>query len=251
MNFVVLCWNVQNPSIERAGKQFLWLRKQPANIFVLTECKRSEGCLFLERCFQTYGYRVIFPKPMENEYGVLVASKDKLTPSIFSEHLDYLPTRVNSVIMPYFNAQIEVIGLYAPSRGFDTGERKDKKKHFLSSFLKALGTAPIPALHRILCGDFNILEPEHIPHYMEFEDWEYYFYCALEKYQLQDAFRYLHPAAKEYSWFGRSGDGYRYDHCFVSPGLVPLIDQCYYLHEPRELKLSDHSAMITILKLKH
>jgi len=54
--------------------------------------------------------------------------------------------------------------------------------------------------------------------------------------------------AQEYSWIGRTGDGYRYDHCFVSHGLLSLINECRYLHEPRNFKLSDHSAMYIKIK---
>lgn len=42
---------------------------------------------------------------------------------------------------------------------------------------------------------------------------------------------------------GRTGDGYRYDHAFCSHSLRDLITDCGYLHQPREQKLSDHSAL--------
>lgn len=95
----------------------------------------------------------------------------------------------------------------------------------------------------------NILEPDHHPHYSFFEGWEYAFYKDLSRYHLGDAFRYLHPLIREYSWVGRTGNGYRYDHCFVSDGLLPKVKKCFYLHEPRKLRLSDHSAIITEIGL--
>jgi len=248
----IFCWNIQNPSLERVGKQFSWLHRQSADVFVLTECKNSKGCLFLEKCFQGYGYHVIFPKPIGDEYAVLIASKHRLTPSTFSNYVDYLRPRVASVKIAYSADEFEIIGVYIPSRdsyekpGRSFVQKRERKRTFVNSLLSALELAPVHT-HRVFCGDFNILEPDHVPHYPVFEDWEYGFYRAMKKYQLKDAFRHLHPTAQEYSWVGRSGDGYRYDHSFVSLDLVPLIDKCYYLHEPRELKLSDHSALITIL----
>ena len=256
-NFIVFTWNIGGPSLERARKQYEWLKEQPADVFVLTECKRSDGCLFLERSFegrtverflQDVGYHVAFPKPSGNEYGVLIASKHKLTPSTLSDRVDYLRPRVNSVTVSYGSERIEVIGLYLPSRGFDIEKRWEKKKRFVDGFLQALEETPIPP-RRILCGDYNVLEPDHKPHYPDFEDWEYGFYLALRKYQLRDAFRHMHPTAQEYSWFGLSGNPYRYDHCFMSSNLIPLVDRCYYSHEPRELGLSDHSALVTILTI--
>lgn len=71
-NFSILTWNVGGPSLERAKKQFQWLEKQPVDVLVLTECKNSYGCLFLERSFKNQNLctiaenkvnNVIFPKP--------------------------------------------------------------------------------------------------------------------------------------------------------------------------------------------
>ena len=243
--FVLFCWNIGNPSLERAGKQASWLRKQLADVLVLTECKLSKGCLFLEKYFQAYRYQVVFPKPDGKEYGVLIASKHQIVSTGFSAQVDYLRSRVVSVSVkvPYFADGFEIIGIYVPSRD-SSYEKKDRKKRFLNSLLGALETTPTSP-YRIFCGDFNILEPDHVPHYSIFENWEYDFYRALAKYQLHDAFRHLNPKTQEYSWVGRKGDGYRYDHCFVSLDLLSLVRDCYYLHEPRAEKLSDHSALIT------
>jgi len=43
------------------------------------------------------------------------------------------------------------------------------------------------------------------------------------------------PNTQDYSWFGREGNGYRFDHIFISQSL--------YIHEPRLQKISDHSIM--------
>lgn len=242
--FSILCWNIGNPSIQRATTQAQWLRERPEDILVLTETKRSKGCSFLEQYFQAYGYNVVFPKPEEREFGVMIISKNLLTPTRYSEHIDYLQSRVVSVkVVDY---EVEIIGIYVPSRN-SSYEKKEKKKRFLKSLTDALEIhAPIPKW--IFCGDMNILEPSHIPHYPIFENWEYEFYRCLSKYQLKDAFRYFNPKAQEYSWVGRTGDGYRYDHCFISENLLPSVVRCFYLHEPREKRLSDHSAIITEFK---
>ena len=70
----------------------------------------------------------------------------------------------------------------------------------------------------------------HFEH-VHYHDWEYAFYSKLQDSGLIDAFRELHPEAKEYSWVGRSNDGYRFDHSFVSPDLLPKLKDCRYLHE--------------------
>ena len=248
-NFSLFCWNIANPSVERVSRQVEWLRKRPEDVLVLTEAKQSEGCIFLERYFQAYGYNVVFPKPEGKEFGVIIVSKHSLTPSNFSAQVNYLQARVVSAKLNLPSGELEIIAAYVPSRD-SSREKIDKKKRFLKSLANALEVAPRFS-GRIFCGDLNILEPNHIPHYPFFEEWEYDFYRNLiTKYQLKDAFRYFHPSTQEYSWVGRTGDGYRYDHCFVSGNLLLLLKKCYYLHEPREMRLSDHSALITELDLQ-
>ena len=245
--FSLFCWNIANPSLERASKQAEWLRKRSENILVLTEAKQSKGCIFLERYFRAYGYNVVFPKPEGKEFGVIIVSKYSLTPSNFSAQVNYLQARAVSIKLNLPSGELEIIGVYVPSRD-SSHEKIDKKKRFLKGLANALETTPRFS-NRIFCGDLNILEPAHIPHYPFFEEWEYDFYSNLTKHQLGDAFRYLYPLIQEYSWVGRTGDGYRYDHCFVSENLFPLLKRCYYLHEPREIRLSDHSALIVELNL--
>ena len=64
------------------------------------------------------------------------------------------------------------------------------------------------------------------------------------KRKLNDAFRLLNPTINDHSWFGRSGNGYRFDHFFVSGDIKPKILSCNYIHQPRINKLSDHSIML-------
>lgn len=244
--FSVFCWNIANPSEERAGKQASWLLRRPEDVLVLTEAKQSKGCTLIERYLIAMGYNIIFPKPIPREYGIIIIAKQPMITTGFADLVEYIPSRVASIKVN----ELEVIGVYVPSRGFDEGSILAKKQHFVKDLSNAL-TKSSPAKNRIFCGDLNVIEPNHIPCYKHFKDWEYNFYQNLsKKHQLCDAFRRLHPEIQEHSWFGRSGDGYRYDHCFVSDDLVNAIEKCYYLHEPRETKLSDHSAMILELNFE-
>jgi exodeoxyribonuclease-3 len=245
----IFCWNIANPSLKRAEAQAAWLRKQGADALVLTECKNSEGCRFLERYFQAYGYNVIFPRLEDNEHGVFIASRHKIASTGFSDSVDYIRSRVVSVSLrvPQFPRELEIIGVYVPSRD-SSNEKTERKKRFVNSLLNCLRNYTIHS-NLILCGDLNVLEPSHIPYYSVFQDWEYNFYTALIKCNMKDAFRYLNPDQQEYSWVGYKGDGYRFDHCFVSADLLPYLQDCYYLHETRTQQLSDHSALIVKLIL--
>jgi exodeoxyribonuclease-3 len=168
-------------------------------------------------------------------------------PGTWASRLNYLPARAASLVVPIGNAAgVEVIGLYVPSR--DASEVKVvRKRRFLESCLAAFTSSAAqddPAGgQQVLLGDLNLLEPDHQPHYPFFHPFEYAFYRRLADLGLVDAFRHLHPGQVEHSWVGRTGDGYRYDHAFVSKGLLDALDGCAYLHQPRHLRLSDHSAL--------
>jgi exodeoxyribonuclease-3 len=241
-----ICWNLGNPSIDRAKKQATWLNAQHFDLLLLTECKKSEGCLFIERYFQNLRYHVIFPKPENNEYGVMIISKFNLELSNFSKFMTFLSDRVISVKIPLSENKVEVIVTYVPSRNA-TDVKIARKKQFLENLLSCFEKNPKPS-SRIFCGDFNILEPDHDPHYAFFEQWEYDFYSKLSHYDMKDIYRHFYPTEKEYSWVGRTNDGYRYDHFFASMDLIPRIIECKYSHEPRLNRLSDHSAIICKLK---
>lgn len=245
-NLSIFIWNIANPSLERAGKQAEWIRKRKEDVFVLTEVKTSRGCLFLKKYFEAYGYYVLFPDIEDKEYGSMIVSKIPLSGGAL-KYMEFIPSRAMCGKLSFFKKDIEVVGIYVPSR--DASEKKIKrKKLFLRALLDALQISSANNL-RIVCGDFNILEPNHNPPYPFFGDWEYDFYRQLSEHQLSDAWRFLHPYKHEYSWVGKTGDGYRYDHCFVSNALLLTTKNSFYFHEPRLKKLSDHSALITELNL--
>ncbi|MHA5049514.1 tyrosine-type recombinase/integrase [Streptomyces sp. SD15] len=65
-------------------------------------------------------------------------------------------------------------------------------------------------------------------------------------------FRALNPQAAEYSWVGRTGDGYRYDHAHASKALATALRACAYVHDVRtgQDRLTDHSALSVSLAVR-
>jgi exodeoxyribonuclease-3 len=190
-NLSIFIWNIANPSLERARKQAEWIHKRKEDVFVLTEIKTSRGCLFLKKYFEAYRYYILFPDIEDKEYGSMIVSKIPLLGGAL-KYMDFLPSRVMWGKLSFFDKDIEVVSAYVPSR--DASEKKIKKKKlFLQAFLDALQKSNLNN-PRIICGDFNVLEPNHNPHYPFFKDWEYDFYNRLSQYQLSDAWRFLHPS---------------------------------------------------------
>jgi exonuclease III len=110
---------------------------------------------------------------------------------------------------------------------------------------------------RILCGDLNTPRAErddgtvqfwgahHPPHTERWDNAERSVVLGLGEHDLPDVFRALNGyTATDTSWFAHRGGqsrGRRYDHIFASRRLTPTA--CRYLHEWREQRLSDHSAI--------
>ena len=44
--------------------------------------------------------------------------------------------------------------------------------------------------------------------------------------------------------FGANGNGFRLDHAFVTPALLPSVGRCWYSHGEREAGISDHSILM-------
>jgi exodeoxyribonuclease III len=209
---------------------------------VLTETKASAGCQLLANAFAAAGYQVTHPEPGPGEYGTMIIARTTATADSFGDKIGFLPSRAASVILPAAKGPLLVIGLYVPSRDASV-DKTERKRKWLTACYAAL-TSVSAEMPVIVAGDLNILEPGHRPRYPFFAPFEYEFYQALiDAHGLTDAFRHLHPNDAEYSWVGRTGDGYRYDHVFCSGSLRDLIADCHYLHQPRQDKLSDHSAL--------
>lgn len=82
---------------------------------------------------------------------------------------------------------------------------------------------------------------------------DYPFTCEEEMRALlgmgwQDAWRHLHPEAREYTWYSHRGNGFRLDHAFLSPALAPHLRGAHFDHGPRERGHTDHSALVVDLE---
>ncbi|MDT0307293.1 endonuclease/exonuclease/phosphatase family protein [Streptomyces sp. DSM 44917] len=241
----LMVFNVQHAAPERARRQAAWLAGQEmADLLILTEVGTSPGADALITALGDHGYAsVLAPQPADRDYRTVLASRSaELEP--LPSGITVLPHRAPCATVRIGDTPFTLLGLYVPSRG-----PKDRRNENKRAFQQAV-TAALPALAArsdgplIAAGDLNVLEPGHTPHYSVFGPWEYDFYRSFTTAGLTDAFRHLHPDTTEHSWHGRSGNGYRFDHAFLTTPHRTQLLACHYLHQPRQLGLTDHSALL-------
>lgn len=118
-------------------------------------------------------------------------------------------------------------------------QKKAKAQTFyaLQLWVEAIGRTPC-----LVFGDFNTGQNR-------IDSQASNFYCANEFIRLLDSglvdcWRKRNPVGREFSWYSRSGNGFRIDHALASASLDPSIISIRYDHQPRESGISDHSALI-------
>lgn len=242
----LLTLNVQAAGPARAPRLFDWLAARDEHLFVLTETSNGPGtALLLEQC-RSKGWTVSHFRSSDGDRGVAVVSRiaavahPDLTAGIS------LPGRAVAVTVEA-RFPITVLGLYVPSSE-RTPPKIEKKRRFLSTTLAALdGLAERDRRRLVVVGDYNVISRSHQPRYSTFRQFEYEFLDRLNQLGLSDAHEQLRPGAQVYSWYGRGGNGYRFDYVHTGLALTESVLGCDYVQEPRTLGLSDHAAVTLTL----
>ena len=222
----IISWNIRQGGGTRYSSISKYLLESKADIIVLSEFQNNERGNAIRHALLNAKY--FFQSVSTTRTGinaVLVASKHPFD-TVNYAHTDY--EYKQGVIKTSFEA-FDVYGVYLPH----------KKKHKLFDLLLSETSEEKPS---IITGDFNTGK-----NYIDQKGDSFWYTDKLEELHDQgfvDAFRVLHPEAKEYSWFSHQGNGYRYDHSYISQGLAPIVKSCFYDQEAREVKFSDHSPMI-------
>ncbi|MFI5986958.1 endonuclease/exonuclease/phosphatase family protein [Streptomyces sp. NPDC051555] len=247
----LVLFNAQHASPDRSRRQAEWIAgQQDADIVVLTEVSSTQGGDALVTALTERGYAtVIAPQPKTPDYRTVIACRTPDAQQVESP-VTLTPHRAPAARVTIGGRDIGILGLYVPSRG-PVERRNQAKKAFQSAVTEALPKLDslFPGMPVIVAGDLNVIEPGHQPPHKVFGAWEYDFYDSFEKAGLTDAFRHLHPEENAHSWYGHSGNGFRFDHIHLTSSRTARILACGYRHEPRESGLSDHAVMTLHLRL--
>jgi exonuclease III len=244
-----LTLNVQHASPARSRRQAEWLAGQPgADIVVLTEVGPGPGGDALEEELRHAGYRSVVGPASDGDYRTVLAARGQGMTAA-QVPVTVLPYRFPVAQLAVAGQRVTVAGLYVPSRG-PKDRRNEDKRAFQAAAAAALPDLVAKPGHLlVVLGDLNVVEPGHQPHHSVFGPWEYEFYRAFAQAGLADAYRVANPETVDHSWFGRGGNGYRFDHAFTN-AAAEHITACEYLHETRALGLSDHSALLLRVALR-
>ena len=225
----ILSWNIRQGGGSRRTEIIKRIRSLNPVILVLSEFRNNEAGLYLRSQLLRLGYNFqVNTSAAADKNTVLIASKLPCNTKIFPGSDENFPHAVAEAEFPAFR----LFGLYLPH----------KKKHKLFPFLMDELAAEKPA---ILAGDFNTGK-----NYIDQKGDSFWYTSELKKLEESgyvDAFRHKHGDVKEYSWFSHGGNGYRYDHTYVHESILPIVKDCRYVHEVREVGESDHSVMILSL----
>jgi exonuclease III len=244
----MIVWNIRNPSKYRAIEQCRWLEELDTDLLVLTELKSSQALEYYRDRLASVGYKLFYKLGADSDY--LTAIGTRLEASELQLSIDFLPQRAIGIrLKKKEGCGLKAIGLYVPSRG-SVERRNIDKRRFQKNIINMLDDLSKrgEVSNLIIGGDLNVVEPNHVPRYSFFGDWEYELYGKFIKIGMIDAFKHLN-SFQDHSWFGKKGEGYRFDHIFVSGDLRNNLTKCYYVGEVRERNLSDHSAMILELRV--
>jgi len=225
----IITWNLQHGGGKRIVQIIACLKQHTdATIFVLTEFRNNVNAPILQAALREMGYIHQYTATSDvKQNAVLIASKELFQATTFPELGEHAQR-----VIKISNQHFSLYGCYFPGN--------DDKKYVFDFLLKEIRNNPTEKI--IITGDINTGK-----HYIDEKAATFYHANYLDKFEnenLFDAWRYIHKDKKEYSWYSRVNNGFRIDHFFVHENLKKSIKSCYYIHDYREQKVTDHSMML-------
>jgi len=225
----ILSWNIRQGGGSRIKGIIKSIKEIDPHILGLSEWQNNAAGLEMRIALLRMGYLYQFVPPTSTNNAVFLASKFPFSGLLCSEADSNFP---NNIIMGRFDA-FDLYTVYLPH----------KKKHVLFQYL--IERIRQSDRSTIIVGDYNTghngidQKGNSFWYTEELEE--------LESTGMTDAFRLVHGDIEMYSWYSHQGNGFRYDHSYISEDLKGLVIGCNYLSSYREVGISDHSPMILSL----
>lgn len=238
---MLLCsWNLRHGAARNSDAVLAGLLAYRPDVAVLTEYRRTPSTAIRTGLVRD-GYTVLDDTALEKQNSVCLAVRHPVqrVPRSASDLLDnhWIEAELAGV-------GLRVAGVYLPTRGKVGLEAKRR-------FWRAVHevAAECTKLPMIMLGDWNTGDnPLDSASQRDFS-------CVTEYRQMKalgfcEVWREHNPTETEYTWYSSKKSGRRLDHAFVSPALLPHVEEVRYSHREREAGLSDHSVMLVRLDLQ-
>lgn len=228
----IVSWNIRHGGGTRIAAILRCLAEYRPDVLVLVEFRQGQGGDRLRGELSQHGlseHAIATAGPKQN--SVLIAARKSFETMTLPGIEDGDAHRVVGVSF----GELDLFGFY-----FANGEKKIPLWRSLLTAAPSLLMRPT-----LLIGDFNTGR-----HRMDEKGAT--FWCAKDFETLLlagmiDGWRHFHGDATAATWFSSYGNGFRLDHAFVSPLLLPRLKSVEYSHIERESKVSDHSLLLVEL----
>ena len=228
----IVSWNIRHGGGTRIDAILRCVAEYRPDVLVLVEFRQGQGGDKLRGGLSAQGLSeqaVASAGPKQN--SVLLASR-KPFETLTLPGIDV--GDAHRVVGASFG-ELDVHGFY-----FSLGEQKRPLWRSLLAAVPSLLSRPA-----LLVGDFNT--GRH-----RVDEKGATFHCAddfeaLLAAGMIDGWRHFHGDAIAETWLSNYGNGFRLDHAFVSPLLLPRLKSADYSHVERASKISDHSLLIVDL----
>lgn len=228
--------NLQGASPSRTFPLLKWCSRVGADAFAFTEVLASNvGTLVSE--LRALGYECFVPASMESSARcAVVAASSRVKPELRAVARD--GRWVQIAFRPAeIQAEWYLTSVYAPTNAM-TMESSIRRKAWQEEFVRAITGFPAPG---VLLGDFNVLEPGHVPRNDLYSDHDYEFYSSIVAQGYSDLYRATNPKGLDTSWYSARCGAQRLDHAFGKGLTIGL--KATYDHSTRG-SITDHSSII-------
>lgn len=228
-------WNIRAGGGKRIPAISSALIEERADILVLTEFRHAPGRALLEKLDGLYPH-VLSGASTGPQNSVCVLSRYPMLP-VEASASPGSRQRWVAVRVPQFD--LTVLGVHVPNQ-FEVWNKRE-----FWSCIDAFAQES-QRTRAVILGDLNTALDEDCEGEPIRE--------AIHLRQLLDSgwgdvWRHCNPEGREFSWYSHRQNGFRLDHCLVSPLLTAAAVSCEFRHPVRVSRLSDHSLLSVCLDI--
>lgn len=221
--------NIQNGGGRRVDQLISTVEKYDSDVFVFGEYHAGRKGQRIKEKMKDIGfdYSVDGDIGQENENSVAIFSRIPFEIIKEERELGDWSHRLVEVNFEDF----KLVGVYFPN-----GADKEPVFEYLIQYCEKNADAPVA-----ITGDWNTCKDEDKEGgKIEHVDYLY----KIEELGWIDGWRKLNPNKTDFSWYSNHKNGFRLDHLYCTESFSKRLAGVNFCHEPRESKITDHSALV-------